>query len=205
MHALLGQVLDVGGDGVEDGGGGCRRGQTEGEAQLPIKIAPAEGGVVAVGQAEACLRGAVTQGPQHARLADAGLADEEDLFAVGERLDERVDDGLLGRRQPQGIVGDFLGERCVAQAEGGEIGGSHGSSLRGLRPTARSTSALGGSKGTWRVGLASLASRRGGRPRRAFFTGSTRWSARRWPSCSTHGGVARSTRQRATVTTRPAR
>ncbi len=62
-------------DGVEDGGRGRRRGEPQGDAELAIEVAAAEGDVVAVGQAEAGVREAMPQGAQHAGLADAGLAD----------------------------------------------------------------------------------------------------------------------------------
>lgn len=99
--ALLGgELLDVARDLVEDGGGGLRV-EAEGEADVPVEVASAERGVVAVGQAEAGLGEAASQGPQHARFADAGLAGEEHRLARGERLDELVDDRGLRRRQPE--------------------------------------------------------------------------------------------------------
>src|SRR5262245_61944243 len=53
MDALLGALLDVARDGVEEAARGGRRRQAEGDAKLAVEVAAAEGGVVAVGQAEA--------------------------------------------------------------------------------------------------------------------------------------------------------
>src|SRR5438445_4775698 len=95
MDALLGEVLDVGRDRVEDGGGGRRRRQAERDAELAIEVATTEGGIVAVGEAEAGVGDAMAQGAQHAGLADAGLAAQDDGGAGIERLDEAVDHDLL--------------------------------------------------------------------------------------------------------------
>ena len=51
-----GELVDLGGDGVEDGGGGGLGREPERGADLTVEVAAAEGGVVAVGQAEALLR-----------------------------------------------------------------------------------------------------------------------------------------------------
>ena len=64
-------------------------------AELAVEVAAAERGVVAVGQPEAGGRDAVAQRAQHAGLADAGLADEDDGRVLVERLEQRVDDGEL--------------------------------------------------------------------------------------------------------------
>jgi hypothetical protein len=53
VHALLGELLDVGGDAVEDRRGGGVRGEAQGEAELAVEVAAAERGVVAVGEPEA--------------------------------------------------------------------------------------------------------------------------------------------------------
>ncbi len=86
MDALSAEVLDVSADGVEDGGRRRSGGEAERLAELAIEVAPAERGVVAVGQSEAGLRQPMTHGPQHARLAGAGLADEQHLGALVDGL-----------------------------------------------------------------------------------------------------------------------
>ena len=102
-------------DRVEDGGRRRGGGQAESLAELAIEVAPAEGGVVAVGQPEAGLRQAMAHGAQHARLADAGLADEEHLGVLLHGLAHLVDDILLGGREPEVAVGDLLGEGGFGQ------------------------------------------------------------------------------------------
>src|SRR5882762_7704886 len=97
MDAFGGAVLDVATERVEQTTGGGCRGQADGVTQLTIEIATAERGIVAVREAEAGGRDAVAKSTQDARLADAGLADEDDRGVVVERLDEQVDDDLLGR------------------------------------------------------------------------------------------------------------
>jgi hypothetical protein len=94
VKPLVAKLLDVRGDGEEDGGGGGRGLEAQREAQLPVEVAPAQGGVVAVGEAEA-LSETVPQSAQHARLPDAGLADEGHRRALLEGLHQFVDDGRL--------------------------------------------------------------------------------------------------------------
>jgi len=77
-------------------------------AELTVEVATAERGIVAVREPEAGGRDAMAKRAQDARLADAGLADEDDRGALVERLEQRVDNGLFGRRQPQLAVGNLL-------------------------------------------------------------------------------------------------
>ena len=79
--------------------------------ELAVEVATAEGGIVAVGQPEAGGGDAVAKRAQHAGLADAGLTDEDDRGALVEGLEQRVDDGVLGGRQPELAVRNFLRER----------------------------------------------------------------------------------------------
>jgi hypothetical protein len=111
VHALSAEIFDVRGDGEEDGGSGGGRGQAEGETELSVEIAAAEGGIVAVGEAEARLGKPVPQGAQHARLAGAGLSGEQDGGVLVDGFLELVHDGLRRRREPQVGVGDLLGRR----------------------------------------------------------------------------------------------
>ena len=124
VDALAAELLDVGGDGVEDGGRGGRRREAEGEAELAVEVAAAEGGVVAVGEAEALLGEAVAQRAQHAGLADAGLA--------GEQRPSRARRGPRGaRRRARAWRAGARGRRRRSpwrrgprEAEVGDLGGS---------------------------------------------------------------------------------
>lgn len=70
------------GDGAEDGGPGRLRRKAERETHAPVEVAAAERCVVAAGQALAFLAEAVVQRAKDARLADAGLADEDGSGSV---------------------------------------------------------------------------------------------------------------------------
>ena len=94
MDALAAEVVFVLVDRVEDGSGGGLGVEANDEAELPVEVASAEGGVVAVGQSEAGVRKAPSEGFQHAGLVDAGLAGEEGVAALFAALDETVDDDL---------------------------------------------------------------------------------------------------------------
>src|SRR5215213_10217807 len=65
------------------GGGGV---QAEGVAEIAVEVAAAERGVAAVRQTEAGLRQLVAKRPKDARLADAGLAHQQDALSVCERI-----------------------------------------------------------------------------------------------------------------------
>ena len=173
VNAVAAELLDMSRYGVEDGGGGRRRRETEGEADLAIEIATPEGGIVAIREAKAGLGNAMAQTAQDAGLADARVADEENGFVVRDGVGELIAELLFGGRKPELGVGDFLGKGRLAETEVGEIGcGGHRLSPlpRPRRPTALSRSAPGGSKST-----EGLAVRRGlpGRLRREFATAST--------------------------------
>src|ERR1700760_3789676 len=154
MDALGGAVCDVAAELVEQAAGGDRGGrQAECETELAIEVAAAEGGIVAIGETEAGGGDAMPERAQDAGLADAGLTDEDDGGALVERLEQGVDDALFGGWQPEVRVENFFGEWRVLEREVREIGDGHGQSSsdvrwRGVRPAARSSSALGGSNGT---------------------------------------------------------
>ena len=76
VHALLAEFLDVGSHREEDGGRSGGRIEAERETQLPVEVAAAQRGVVAIRQPEA-RREPVSERAQDARLADAGLASDE--------------------------------------------------------------------------------------------------------------------------------
>ena len=61
VDALLAELTDVLVDRVEDRGRRGARAQAEREAELPVEVASPEGGVVAVGQAEAGLGQAMAE------------------------------------------------------------------------------------------------------------------------------------------------
>lgn len=152
VNALSRLVLDVGGDAAEDGARIGGDGDTESVAQVAVEVAPTEGDVVAIGQAKAGLRQSLPQGPQHARLADAGVTDEATAGAFLDGLDQLVDEALLAGRQPQVGVLDFLAEGREPQSEVLEMAAHESPSFRvGLRPTAFSRSDRLGSKSVSRA------------------------------------------------------
>src|SRR5581483_10249688 len=159
MDALGSAVLDVAAELVEQAAGGDRRRrQAEREAELAIEVAAAEGGVVAIGEAEAGGGDAMPERAQDTGLADARLTDEDDGGALVERLEQGVDDDLLGGWQPEVGVENFFGERRILEREVREVRDGHGQSSsgvrwRGVRPAARSSSAPGGSNGMEVLGV----------------------------------------------------
>src|SRR5690606_36624759 len=115
-------------------------------------VAAAERRVVAVGEAKARFGQAMPQRAQHARLADAGLAGEQDVAALVARLDESFDDALARARDPEVRVRDVFAERRAHQTEMFEP------LRRGHRapPTSASRRAPFGSNGTGAKGTASM-------------------------------------------------
>ncbi len=111
VEALLAELLDVTGDFKENGSCGCFGREPERETELSIEVATTERSVVAVGEPEASFRQALLQSTQDAGFADARLAGEEHVSALGARLDQLIDDLLPGRGKPQVGRLDFLGER----------------------------------------------------------------------------------------------
>jgi hypothetical protein len=116
MDELLGALLDVTRDGVEEASGGGVRREAEGDAELAIEVAKTERGVMAVGQAEPA---AGMRWRRRAGLADARLSDEDERGALGQSVEEAVDYDLFGSGEPE-VGGDLLGEgrlalRCPAR------------------------------------------------------------------------------------------
>src|SRR5258706_6571922 len=187
----------------EDRGGGSRGRQTEREAELAVEVAATERGVVAVRESEASLRQSLADGAKHARLADPGLTGEQYGLSVFERLANFIDERHLRRGQPQLVVGDFLREGCAREAEVHQVRRRHDSPP--FLPMALFSSALGGSK-TECGGMSSpcLSSRRS-RRRLPLATASTGCNSTRRISNSAQGFSLKSTRQRQSVTSRPAR
>jgi hypothetical protein len=98
VDALFSALLDMATDGMEQGAGRSGRRETERDAELAIEVPTAERGIVIVGEPEARGRNAVAKHAQDTGLPNAGLADEGDGGALVERLEQGVDDDLLGRR-----------------------------------------------------------------------------------------------------------
>ena len=121
VHFVAPQFVHVRFDGEEEIGRGGRRVQAEAMAEVAIEVAPAEGRVSAIGQPEAGLRQASAQRPQHARLTDAGLAEQHHALPLGERLLDLGDESGLRLRQPQVLVADLLREGRRAKAEARQI------------------------------------------------------------------------------------
>mgnify|MGYP000253507637 CR=1 FL=1 len=123
MGLLLALLLHVLGDRVEDGRRGGLRAEPQSQADVAVEVAPSEGGVVAVGEAEARSRQTLAQGAEHAGLADTGLAREQDVAALGAGLDEAVEHALPRGGDPELLVGDVLVEGRRVEAEVGEPAG----------------------------------------------------------------------------------
>ena len=102
-------------DGVEEGGGGGRGAEAEREAELAVEVAATERGVVAVGQAEAG-RGSRWRSARSTQvLPTPGSPMSSDAGALGERLDEPVDERLPWTAgSHRSCVGDLLGEGRAA-------------------------------------------------------------------------------------------
>src|SRR5450432_584943 len=128
-------------------------GQSEGQAKLPVEVAPTEGDVVAIGQAESLFWKRMPKRSKHARLADAWLADEGDILAGLGGVHEVIEQRTFARRQPQVGVVDLLAEGVRGQAEDGERLRAHWSSSEsrraaGARPRCTSSMVRVGSKST---------------------------------------------------------
>jgi len=171
--SLLAQLLYVSGDLEEDGGSRCARRQAERNAELPVEVPATERRVMAIGQAKALGRQHVAQSTQHAGLAGAGLASQDDAFAGLHGFDELLDERFLARWEPQLVIGNLFREGLDGESEVVEVS-AHDASSSGVMPSARSRSARGGSKGTraaW--GVSRLVRERSRRP---LAIGSTRRS-----------------------------
>ena len=77
VKSLVAQLFNVGGDAEEYGGGGGRRFQTQGDAELSVEISAAQGGVVAVREAKALSRQVVAQRTKQTGFAYAWFSDED--------------------------------------------------------------------------------------------------------------------------------
>src|SRR5687767_15781014 len=88
VDVLLAELTDMTGHLVENTSGGCLGRETQREADLAVEIAATEGGVVAVGQSEAGFGQPSPQRAQDARLANAGLAGEQDVGVFLAGLDQ---------------------------------------------------------------------------------------------------------------------
>jgi hypothetical protein len=95
--------------------------EAERDTELAIEVAPAERGVVVIGEPEARGGDAVAKRAQDTCLADTRFTDEDDGGALVESFEQRVDDDLLGRREPQVTVDDLLRERRLGERKVREV------------------------------------------------------------------------------------
>ena len=108
-------------DRVEERCRSRRRREPERVAELPVEVAATERGIMAVGQPAALGGHPRSHCTQDARLADTRFAREQHRVVLGDRLADIVDERLLGRRDPELGVPEFLGERPHREAEVVEI------------------------------------------------------------------------------------
>ena len=121
VHLVAPEFLHVGLDGEEQVGRRGRRVQAERVAEVAVEVAAPEGGVAAVGEPKAGLGEVTAKGAQDARLADAGLAEQEHALPLGEGLLDVGDECGLALGEPEVGVVDLLREGRGAEAEGAEV------------------------------------------------------------------------------------
>jgi hypothetical protein len=86
------------GDGEEDITCGRSVGDTEGMAEMAIEVAPPEGHVVAVGEANGLALEGAAGGARHTGLARARLTGDDGVLAFLDAFDEVAHDALLAGR-----------------------------------------------------------------------------------------------------------
>src|SRR5580658_1158746 len=99
VDAVLAQVLDLGGDGVEQRGGGTAGGQAQGDGELAIEVAAPQGDVGAVGEAKLLGGQRGAHGAQQAGLARAGLAIDRGVLSLAQGGRDLLQEQQRGRRQ----------------------------------------------------------------------------------------------------------
>jgi hypothetical protein len=148
-YALLGEILNVCADGEEEISGGGRLREAEGEAEMAIEVSSPDGRILAIDESEVGGGEGVAEGAEHARLADTWLAGEQSAGARMHGFGEVLDEGELGRGQPELGVCDVLREWIGGEAKVRKVVETHVSSFEpagfGARPTLLSSRALGGS------------------------------------------------------------
>jgi hypothetical protein len=110
MDLVTAKVVHVRLAGEEQVGRGRARMKAERVAEVAVEVAPAERRVAAVRQAEARLGQSFPQCAEHARFADAGLAEQDHALPVGERFFDVRDERRLAFGEPEIAVIDLLGE-----------------------------------------------------------------------------------------------
>ena len=100
-HALLGEVLDVRVDGQKQVPCRVGLGQTESQAKVAVEVAPTDGAVLAVDQAEVGRGERMAKGAQHACLSDPRLAGEQGAGAGVHGVGEVFDQGEFRRGEPE--------------------------------------------------------------------------------------------------------
>ncbi len=136
-------------DGEEEISGGGRLREAEGEAEMAIEVSSPDGRILAIDESEVGGSEGVTEGAEHACLADTWLAGEQSAGARVHGFGEVLDERELRRGQPELGVCNVLCERVGGEAEVGEVVEAHVASFEpagfGARPTLLSSRAFGGS------------------------------------------------------------
>src|SRR5690349_14265522 len=118
-------------DREEDIAGGGAVGDTQGVAEVAIEVAPAEGDVMAIGEADGLVTEGVAGGTGYAGLSRAGFTGDDGVLPLLDALDEVTDDALFAGRQPELVVVDLFGERYGVEAEVVGVGGHDSSPSEG--------------------------------------------------------------------------
>ena len=172
VYAFPAKLLDVRADGVEDRGRRRLGREPKSEAELPVEVAPSEGGVVAIRKPEARIGETLPQRAKRAGLADARFAREGDVLSLVDCVDELVDERRAARGQPEVGVVDVLGEgQCVETEVREPACPAHRLSSMGERPMAQASSTPAGSNGTSMPRAGRWALRRCALPLRLASTG----------------------------------
>lgn len=91
MDPLSTKLLHMCRDGIEYARG-CRLGlESDCEAYLAIEISTSEGGILAIGETEACVGEAMTESSESAGLSDSRFADEQHMLTFSNGLDKLSD------------------------------------------------------------------------------------------------------------------
>ena len=117
VDPLGAQLSDMMGNFVKDSGGGRLGIEAEGKTELSIEVTPTESGVVAVGEPEAGLGEAMSDGAEDACLAHAGLARKQDVAPLVACVDDGLDDALARRGDPELVVAKLFAEWRTVEVE----------------------------------------------------------------------------------------
>lgn len=98
VDALFSELLDMRADGEEEGRRSGLGVEPQGEAELPIEVALAQSGIVAVGEAVLSGRQSMTDGAKDACFTEPAVTDHQGALMLLGGLTEAVHDLLFGRR-----------------------------------------------------------------------------------------------------------